>query len=332
MAVLTADYWDQFLLDFPDAHILQSRPWGELKAAFGWEPVFIRDAENGAQILFRKLPLGITIAYIPKGPLGPDWGRLWPEIDKICKKQKAIFLRVEPDLPEDGVGKSLQELLPSFHYEVQTIQPRRTILVDLTGGEEAWLARMKQKTRYNIKLAERRGVKVRLTDDVNTFYRLAQITGQRDGFGIHTFSYYEKAYTLFAPKNQCALLLADYEDQSIAGLMVFALGNRAWYFYGASTDEERNRMPTYLLQQEAMKWAYQRGCLQYDLWGIPDYDEDILERDFTSRADGLWGVYRFKRGFGGAVVRSIGAMDKVYHPLLYYIYKLWSRRGEAQAG
>jgi lipid II:glycine glycyltransferase (peptidoglycan interpeptide bridge formation enzyme) len=110
--------------------------------------------------------------------------------------------------------------------------------------------------------------------------------------------------------------------------MVFAHGKRAYYLYGASTDEERNRMPTYLLQWEAIKWARSKGAEEYDLWGVPDEDEEILEENFEKRSDGLWGVYRFKRGFGGDVKRAAQALDRVYMPLLYKLY-LWRIRGGA---
>jgi lipid II:glycine glycyltransferase (peptidoglycan interpeptide bridge formation enzyme) len=118
----------------------------------------------------------------------------------------------------------------------------------------------------------------------------------------------------------CELLVAEYEGKTLAALMVFTHGRRAWYVYGASTDEERNRMPTYLLQWEAMKWAKARGCEEYDLWGVPDEDEATLEANFEKRHDGLWGVYRFKRGFGGELKRAAQAIDRVYDPLLYWAY------------
>jgi lipid II:glycine glycyltransferase (peptidoglycan interpeptide bridge formation enzyme) len=116
------------------------------------------------------------------------------------------------------------------------------------------------------------------------------------------------------------LLVAEYEGKPLAALFVARNGNRAYYLYGASTDTERNRMPTYLLQWEAMKWAKVRGCEEYDLWGVPDEDESTLETHFETRHDGLWGVYRFKRGFGGEVKRAVQAMDRVYNPLLYWAY------------
>jgi len=109
--------------------------------------------------------------------------------------------------------------------------------------------------------------------------------------------------------------------------MVFALPPRAWYFYGASSNVHREKMPTYLLQWEAMRWAKSQGCTSYDLWGIPDEEEEMLEAEFTHRHDGLWGVYRFKRGFGGRLARSVGAWDRVYSPARYRLYRLvlWAR-------
>ncbi|MEJ2563772.1 MAG: peptidoglycan bridge formation glycyltransferase FemA/FemB family protein, partial [Anaerolineales bacterium] len=109
-------------------------------------------------------------------------------------------------------------------------------------------------------------------------------------------------------------------------IMVFARGSRAWYLYGASTDAHRSRMPTYLLQWQAIRWARQRGCTQYDLWGVPDEDQETLEANFMRRSDGLWGVYRFKRGFGGNLVHSIGAWDRPRIPWLYRLYHTWTSR------
>jgi lipid II:glycine glycyltransferase (peptidoglycan interpeptide bridge formation enzyme) len=183
---------------------------------------------------------------------------------------------------------------------------------------------MKQKTRYNVRLAGRKGVTVRPGDegDLPAFYRLMETTAQRDGFGIHTQAYYEAAHRLFVPSGQGNLLLAEYDGQLLAGLVVLAAahGRAACYMYGASSDAHRNLMPTYLLQWEAMLWAREQGCRVYDLWGVPDENEDRLEAEFKGRSDGLWGVYRFKRGFGGRLARSIGAWDLVYSPLRYWLY------------
>jgi lipid II:glycine glycyltransferase (peptidoglycan interpeptide bridge formation enzyme) len=321
--------WNSFLTNHPDAHILQTGEWGELKAAFGWDPVrLILDDGPGAQILFRRLPLGLTLAYLPKPAFSDQWlavsEQLWAEADVVCKKRRAIFLKIEPDAwdnspPLEGEGSGVR-------VSPHNIQPPRTIIVDLRGTEDDILARMKQKTRYNIRLAQKKGVTVRPWDDLPAFHQMMLVTGGRDGFGVHSLEYYRRAYGLFHPTGMAELLLAEYEGVPLAALMVFARGRRAWYVYGASTDEERNRMPTYLLQWEAMRWARSKGAEEYDLWGVPDEDEETLEAHFTERSDGLWGVYRFKRGFGGELRRAAQALDRIYNPLLYRLY-LWRMAG-----
>ena len=315
MPIVSLADWNQFLAAHPNAHLLQTGEWGELKSAFGWKPVRVVSGKAGVQILFRRLPLGFSIGYIPKA--NPDRS-LWNEIDAACKRNRAIFLKLEPDawedsaLPKgDGVG---------VRVSPHNIQPPRTIIVDISGSEEDILARMKQKTRYNIRLAEKKGVMVRGWDDLESFHKMMLVTGGRDRFGVHSFEYYTRAYALMHPKQMCEILLAEYEGKQLAALFVARHGNRAYYLYGASTDEERNRMPTYPLQWEAMKWAKAHGCGAYDLWGVPDEDEATLEANFEKRNDGLWGVYRFKRGFGGEIKRAVQAMDKVYNPLLYWAY------------
>lgn len=323
MTEVTLSEWNHFLTKFPNAHLLQMGEWGELKNDFGWEPVRVISVDVGAQILFRKLPLGFTIAYMPKVPSD----QFWQEVDSICKKNRAVFLKIEPDMWEDATTISQ---LPITNYQLRTsphnIQPPRTIIVDINASEEDILARMKPKCRYNIRLAEKKGVTVRTWDDVSAFHEMMIVTGGRDGFGVHSKEYYQRAYELFHPKGTCELLLAEYEGKPLTSLMVFANGKRAWYVYGASNNEERNRMPTYLLQWEAIRWAKARGCEEYDLWGVPDENEETLEAQFESRHDGLWGVYRFKRGFGGQIKRAAQALDRVYNPFLYWLYTKYIMR------
>lgn len=312
--------WDHWLSQYPNSHILQTATWGELKSDFGWDPArIIYKNCCGAQILFRKLPLGFSIAYIPKGPVGQPDKDFWNEIFAFCRQRKSIFLRVEPDRWDS------EHDFPQFNVGWQpgkAIQPRRTIEIDLSGDAETWLKQMKQKTRYNIRLARKKDIEISQSSDVQLFYNLMLETGDRDGFGVHSQSYYQKAYDLFNAAGKVALLIAYYQEIPLAGLMAFYEDNRAWYFYGASNEKERNRMPTYLLQFEAMKWAKEKGCVYYDLWGIPDQDEQELEDSFQSRSDGLWGVYRFKRGFGGVIKRSVPAMDYPFIPVLYRMYRM----------
>lgn len=341
MPALNSAEWKDFLTGCPEAHILQSTPWGELKAAFGWEVLrWVSEAGGGrvgAQILFRRSLFGYGFAYIPKGPIGidsrqsdhvfesPAGEKFLAEVDAICRREKIIFLKVEPDLLISEQPKTQRVVPPGFILSQRSIQPLRTILLDISVSPEEVLARMKQKTRYNIRLAQRKGVQVRRTNSLETFYDLMRLTGERDRFGVHSLEYYRRAFELFRPLDACELFMAEYEGKALAAIMVFAWGHRAWYFYGASSSEHRELMPAYLLQWEAIRWAQRKGCLQYDLWGIPDAPEDLLEREFPHRNDGLWGVYRFKRGFGGMVSRAAGPWDRVYNPWIYGFYRLWTR-------
>ena len=318
MPIISLADWNSFLSHRPNTHLLQTGEWGELKSAFGWKPVRVISGDTGVQILFRKLPLGFTVGYIPKPVINNHSGneQFWQEVDAVCRKHRSVFCKLEPDswAQQFGIPHS------AFRISKHNIQPPRTIIIDIRGSEDEILAKMKQKTRYNIRLAEKKGVTVRAWDDIEAFHEMMLITGGRDEFGVHSLEYYKRAYELLHPKGLAEILVAEYEGKPLAALFVARSGNQAYYLYGASTNEERNRMPTYILQWEAMKWAKERGCEEYDLWGVPDEDEDALEAQFQSRHDGLWGVYRFKRGFGGEVKRAAQAMDRVYNPLLYWAY------------
>lgn len=319
---------DQSIKPDADGHILQSREWAQLKSYFGWQSVCFSSPNCSAQVLFKSLPLGLSIAYLPKGPNGTDWLGLWGQIEAACRQRNAIFLQVEPDLEEPYDVEALRAQLPSFVVEEHTFQPRRSILIDLRPSEEEILATMKQKTRYNIRLAQKKGVIVQPSHNLEGFYRIMQNTGARDGFAIHQPEYYRLAFEGFEPGGHCVLLEASLAEEPLAYLMLFLYGRRAWYLYGASDDQSRNLMPTYLLQWEAIRYARDHGAIEYDLWGIPDAEPAKLEANFETRNDGLWGVYRFKRGFGGRIVRTAPAFLKIFRPMLYRAYSyLRARRG-----
>lgn len=320
MTTVSLDHWNEFVKTHPETHLLQTGSWGELKSSFGWKPIRIITGGSGVQILFKTIPGGFTVGYIPKGPVGEINDELLREIDRLCRENKAVFVKLEPDAWEDA--QAIEDLITKGWRPARTIQPRRTILLSLNESEEEILAGMKQKTRYNIRLAEKKGIVVKPSSELDAFHQMMLVTGKRDGIGVHAPEYFRKAYELFHQQGQCEILSASFEGKPIAAIMVFAIGKTAWYMYGASTELERNRMPTYLLQWEAIRWAKQHGFENYDFWGIPDQDEDKLEESFVKKQvhEGLWGVYRFKRGFGGKVVRTAGAWDRVYYPALYNIY------------
>ncbi|MEO0564825.1 MAG: peptidoglycan bridge formation glycyltransferase FemA/FemB family protein [Chloroflexota bacterium] len=321
--------WDDFVREQPRAHILQRANWGELKAAFGWRVVRVGLTYDdhlvaGAQILLRSLPLGVaTMGYLPMGPYAPTdeaLSALWDLIDQRMRAENAAFLKWEPGIFEGG-SPDLERW--GFRESSQTVQPPNTILLDVMEEDDEILSRMSQSTRRKVRLSWRKGVRYYegTREDVDTFTQMMNTTGNRNDFGVHDPDYYRAAYDLFVPDGSAALILAEHEGDPLAGLMVFAGGRTAWYLYGASSNQKRNLMATYGVQWEAIQWAKARGMHAYDFWGIPDEDEDTLEDQFKDRTDGLWGVYGFKRGWGGEVVRSAGAWDKVYNPLIYTAYR-----------
>jgi len=340
---LPAETWDRFVAGHPQAHILQTSPWGALKAAFGWKAervALVRggDLLAGAQLLYRRLPAGLgCLAYVPRGPLA-DWGdaqataALLATLQMVARRRGAVALIVEPDLPDEPVWRERLATLRLRPSPLGSIQPRRTLLVGLLGAEDGLLAAMRPKTRYNIRLAARKGVTVRAATvaDLPAFHHLTAATAARNRFGVHAPAYYDQAFHLFVPRGWARLLLAEVGNEVIAGLMAFALGRQAWYFYGASGDAHREKMAPYLLQWEAMRWARSLGCAEYDLWGVPDEDEERLEAEFDRRSDGLWGVYRFKRGFGGRLARTVGAWELPLRPWPYRLYT-WAARWRGAA-
>jgi lipid II:glycine glycyltransferase (peptidoglycan interpeptide bridge formation enzyme) len=337
------EQWDAFVALQPHGHILQTSTWGELKSQFDWSAERIAVCQDnglvaGALVLFRQLPLRLgTLAYVPKGPIldfddDAPTTELLHGLDRLMKRRRSILLKIEPDRLADQAFIARLGAL-GFRPSPQTIQPPRTLTLDISPDEEAILTAMHPKTRYNIRLAMKKDVIVReaTSADLAAFTRLMQVTGERDDFAIHSPDYYAVAYRLFVPIDRARLFVAVFQEQVIAGLFVFALGDRAWYFYGASGEVERQRMPNHALQWAAIQWARSRGCTEYDLWGIPDEDEATLEAHYLDRSDDLWSVYRFKRGFGGRVVRFAGAFDRVYDPLLYQAYRLWLKsRGRSE--
>ena len=326
--------WNRALLALPAPHLLQTWEWGAGKAQTGWaahrllwtQPTAGAPAAAASLLLRRisRLPWGV--AYVPKGPVldrnDPAAVELaLAGVEAAARQRRAIFVKIDPDVdPAIPSGQQLVAALRRRGWQPspEQIQFRNTALLDLAAGEEALLAGMKPKWRYNIRLAERRGVQVRVGGpaDLPAFYALYAETGDRDGFIVRPFDYYQQTWLRFMqPADEeapwAALLLAEVEGDPVAGLILFGFGATAWYLYGASSERQRNLMPNHLLQWEAMRLAASRGCTTYDLWGAPD----VLEE-----SDALWGVWRFKEGFGAQFAPHIGAWDFPVNRSLYRLY------------
>lgn len=322
--------WDAFVARSRWNHLLQSSPWGRFKSEFGWSVLRLTGESAGeivcgAQALIRSTPGGPAV-YVPRGPvIDPDdeaLPRLLAALAEAAAERGAVFLKLEPEWPDDAATAArLTEL--GFQPSDQVIQPRSTIVLDLQADDDDLLMEMKSKWRYNIRLAGRKDVRVtRATpEDLPAFYDLMAKTGDRSEFGIHERGYYEAAWRTFQPHGLCELLLAHFDAELLGGLMVFRFGATAYYLYGASSSRHRNRMPNHLLQWEAIRWAKGQGCTRYDFWGIPDEVGAAVAHgeEPPERSDGMWGVYRFKRGFGGTVTRTVGSFDRVFKPGRYWL-------------
>ena len=344
MKPYTGSDWNALISQLPNPHFLQTNEWAQVKTNYGWQPLpFVwyegDDVVAAAMILKRALPIRgfaarLSVLYAPKAPL-MDWAddslreRVLNDLQDFAKKQGAIFIKLDPDVvlgtgisdSEDDepqkVGQDWQKALSQrgWRYSDDQIQFRNTVLIDLMPSEDEMLMRMKSKTRYNIRLAAKKGVTVRAgtSDDWAMLYKVYAETSVRDGFAIRDENYYKTVWSTFERANfpTCEPLIAEVDGEPVAAIFVFYFAEGAYYVYGMSTINHRNKMPTYLLQWEAIKRAKERGCTVYDLWGAPEtFDE----------SDSMWGVFRFKQGLGGEVVRTIGAWDYAPNKFWYKLY------------
>lgn len=302
---------DDFNLATSASELLESSAWTELQRKFHPVTLLGYFAENkliATAILIKKsLPAGLSYYYSPRGPIIADkynntliWQQLRTAIKPWLKKQRALFWRIEP----------LQQLSDNAFSQLgfiqgPDIQPSQTRMLDLTLSEEELLQQMHPKTRYNIRLASKRGVTVESVGQAGftSFWQLMQTTGQRDNFHLHHQEYYQAIVE--TPFSQ---LLVAKQGEDILAAGIFAFWQKtAIYLHGASSNEHRDAMAPYLIQWEAIKKAQELGCQRYDFFGI--------------NAERWPGVTRFKQGFGGYIVTYPGAFDL---PTNYFTYKLYT--------
>ena len=346
-AITSCETWNATLAALPLAHVLQTWEWGQFKSRHGWTPRYLMwnddagQARAAALILRRRLGrLPLCVMYVPKGPVmdyadTPLVGQVLGDLERFARQSHAIFIKIDPDLnphPLPFSPKGRREWIESS----EQIQFRNTMEIDLRKSEDELLAAMHQKTRYNIRLAQKRGVTVRpgTLADLELLYAMYDETALRDQFIIRPLDYYGDAWGSFIEAGLAQPLIAEFENTPIAALILFHFAGRAYYFYGMSRDLHRNLMAPHLLQWEAMRWARAQGCTVYDMWGAPDTLDE---------SDPMWGVYRFKQGFGGQFVQHIGAWDYSTSRPLYWLYttamprvlglmrrRHWQARGKLQ--
>jgi ubiquinone/menaquinone biosynthesis methyltransferase len=323
--ILDRGEWTDALRRLPNAHALQTWEWGETRRATGWTPrrlLFERDGAPVAVAAVGRRPVPFTgwgFSYCPKGPCldyadHEVFGQVLQLLARDTRRQRSIVLTVEPDAERAQPGAVAALRRAGYVPSGTQLQYPSTMLVDLRASDEQLLARMSATWRRYVKKAARDGVAVRegTAADVPRFYALYQETAARDGFIIRPLDYYVRSFGQMAAGGHATLFLAEVDGQVEAANVAFHLGGRVWYLWGASSAAAQKAHAPYLLQWHTMQWARDHGCDTYDMWGAPDDPEDT--------SDSMYGVYYFKRGFGGRHVRWVGPYDYVAAPALYALW------------
>ena len=323
---LDEEEYKKFLENNERCNFQQSLEWANVKTSWKREVIL---AENSSKkiigslmVLIRKIPIFGYIMYSSRGPVCDIHNmevlkQLTEGAKLLAKKYNAIVLNIEPDIKSDDLTfrNIMQELGYSIKddakYFREEIQPRYVFRLDTKGKtEDEIFKNFHSKTRYNIRLATKKGVTVKegTREDLKEFHKIMVTTGIRDGFITRPLSYFEKMYDCLG-KEHIKLLMAYYDGKPISGVIPIMYGNKTWYLYGASSNEHRNLMPNYLLQWEMIKIALSRKSDIYDLRGVPGIADDSN------------GLYRFKKGFGAEYTEFIGEVYIPFKPLTYSIYK-----------
>lgn len=343
--------YEVFNMSHPKGHFCQSVIWAGVKNEWDWQVVLVR-GEDGAivgsmAILIRRMPgMPYTMLYSPRGPVCDSHDEvtlasLMQGARRLAKERRGFTFKLDPDIKSDDVRfcdimKKLGFVLHAEGKNFEGIQPRYVFRLPVKGKtEEELLNSFESKWRYNIRLAVRKGVTVRICgpEMLEDFYRIMVETGMRDNFVTRPLSYFRRMMDSMG--EHLRLYMAFYEDKPIAGTLAIHYGDKVWYLYGASSNSYRNVMPNYLLQWEMMRWALAEGCTLYDFRGVSgDLSPD----------NPLYGLYRFKKGFGGeftefcgefelclkpGVSRSIELLRKVYNKTMSAAYRFKNRGARA---
>jgi len=318
--------YEAFNAAHPNGHFLQSHAWALVKDQWQWQAIIVRDDAGvilgSLSMLIRAVPgLPYTIMYAGRGPVcnyhdEPTLAELTRGAKEIARRHRAYVLSLDPDVGHDDTG--FADLMRGLGYrqkaatkDFDDVQPRFVFRLDIAGRtQDEIFAGFSQKTRYNIRLAIKKGVEVKLGDDasVDDFADIMRATGARDNFIVRGAPYFRRLLECMG--DHARLYMAYFEGRPIAGTLAVHYGDKVWYLYGASANEARNVMPNYLLQWQMIQWAVQAGCRTYDFRGVSG---DLSE------SNPLYGLYRFKKGFGGDFTEFAGLFNYVFRPVAYVI-------------
>ncbi len=355
------EQWNGFLTSQPRGHLLQSYEWGELSQYLGARIYRLGALENGRmagamQLIVSSVPMPVSVPglhfdwlYCARGPTVEQPGSsaltaLIEHTHAIARKEHAVVLRLEPNIANDdpekachperseGSGSPDEEILRcaqddsmenwitayralGFQINPFSVHERRSWVLDIRPDAEQLLANFKMTWRQNVRIAERKGVIVREAGndaDFDAYYNLLKITSERDAFFIHSKDYHKEVLRQFAAKGDAVLYLAEHEGEALAAKMLIRFGDWCWDMFGASSNNKRNLKATYLLQYRCLQWAKTQGCSYFDFRAIPE----ILEP-----GEAMWGVYEYKKGFGGFSRLHMPTQDYVYRPLVYTAWR-----------
>jgi len=320
--------FEAFVSSHPKGHFLQSTYWPAAKPQWGWRGVLSKD-ENGQvrgalSILIRKMPGGFAMLYAPRGPVcdirdTAVMKELYDGAAQVAKSCRGYLMQIDPDVLSSDERfkadmKSLGFACEDAGLNFEGIQPRFVFRLNIEGrSEEEIMAGFEQKTRYNVRLAGKKGVTTKFwagdgeipDKDLTAFAEIMQTTGKRDKFLVRSKEYFANMLRALGP--HARLYMAYLEDVPISGAIASQYGDKTWYMYGASSNEHRNVMPNYLLQWEMIRWAVAGGCRIYDFRGVSgDLSPD----------NPLYGLYRFKKGFNGDFCEFCGQFTMVYKPVI----------------
>lgn len=314
--------WDELVLANPDGgQILQTKAWGDFKGRHGWRPRRCIYEGEAIQFLSRKIPGLGELWYSSRGPGVSnldDFIKLTAQI----RPKAAFAIMFDPEIVEDATSAAhLRKagLVPGTEVQLN----RATIIVGLKPDEETLLAGFKQKTRYNVRLAERKGVRVEpvpaSNENCRQMFELYQTMMQRTGFFLRQQNYFIDYWQSQAAAGQGQLFFARHEGEVLAAAFVTYFGKKAWYKDGGSSRAKRELMAPYLLQWEIMRWLKAKGVEQYDLVAVPPKEELTPEHY-------MYGLYQFKSGFNSEITQFIGTWDLALRPTKYRLWKLAGER------
>lgn len=308
-------------------HPLQSWEWGEFRAKTGLKVARIGFFDNNKlskalQVTFHPIPGfgGKTVGYYPKGFM-PDAEQL-AALKQLGTQHNALFIKLEPNIAEkvgvpSGHNKIAQFLESHGAVPGRPLFTKYSFQLDLKQSEEQLLANLNSKTRYNVQLAQKKGVQIvenTTEDGMNTYSAILAETTKRQGFYAHTENYFKQMWQSLGSSGIMRIFEARYENTVVVSWVLFLFNGVLYYPYGASRSVHRDVMASNLMMWEAIRFGKANGCHMFDMWGSlgPEPDEN----------DPWFGFHRFKKGYGGDLVEFIGTFDLVMDPGLYKIFRL----------